>query len=392
MNCDTITTIIVKHLPSFITTSTELREKYFRPYRPIDIRFMQSQAMVGFVFLDFPNRSIAEQAFDMLKKIDFGLFYKQITVEYARPDPNRQRSSIPPQQLAIEQETPAAEPVSAPHGLLYPPNPQLTYYYPDPTPDILTNITHAIATVPRFYTQVLHLMNKYNMPPPFGPAEKDAKPSFLKRKHDQLLASDESELEDEQDDENETIKLQQEKVAQARLLRMAAESQKLALHKQPATSSPASSFAKNSSTATTTATTTTSTTNKKIKINIGITAEQQAIRKQCRPISELLNLPAFKQYVEGEPSPKLYIKNLDKQTTQQELVDLFSIFAPDVHINLMTKGRLRGQAFVTFTDKSQASLALQCTNGYVIHERPICVQFGKEANNSGGRTTPTKAA
>ncbi|CEP16364.1 hypothetical protein [Parasitella parasitica] len=387
MSNETVTTIIVKHLPSFITTSTELREKYFKPYKPIDVRFMQSQAMIGFVFLDFPNRSTAEQAFDMLEKINFGLYYKQVTVEYAKPDPNRQHHTIHSQQFTIEQQEQAADSVSAPHGLLYPPNPHLTYYYPDPTPDILTNITHAIATVPRFYTQVLHLMNKYNMPPPFGSAEKEAKPSFLKRKHDQLLASDESELEDEQDDETKTVKLQQEKVMQARLLRMAAEKQKLALHKQPAiaaSSSSSLSFAASKSTA--------SNSSKKIKINIGITTEQQAIRQQCRPSSELLNLPAFKQYEEGAPSSKLYIKNLDKQTTQQDLVDLFSVFSKDVSVNLMTKGRLRGQAFVTFADKSKASLALQCTNGYVMHDRPMCVQFGKETVDSSATKATEEAA
>lgn len=47
----------------------------------------------GFVFLDFLDRSKAEAAFNQLKLINFGLYYKQITVEYAKPDPNRQ--SIP---------------------------------------------------------------------------------------------------------------------------------------------------------------------------------------------------------------------------------------------------------------------------------------------------------
>lgn len=323
---------------------------------------------IGFVFLDFPNRSQAEKAFELLKKINFGLHYKQVTVEYAKPDPNRQHASLLPLNMTIEQQEQAAEPVSAAHGLMYPPNPHLQYYYPDPTPNVLTNITHAIATVPRFYTQVLHLMNKYNMPPPFGPAEKDAKPFFLKRKHDQLLASDESELEDDDDDEQQEKDqgTTEEKVKQARLLRMAAEKQKLALQKQ--------SFASTFSTV--------HAPSKKIKINIGLTAEQQALRKQCKPISELLNLPAFKNYEEGTPSSKLYIKNLDKQTTLPELIDVYSKFSKDVHVNLMTKGKLRGQAFVGFKDTSEASLALQCTNGYVIHDRPLSVQFGKESASS----------
>lgn len=320
----------------------------------------------------------------MLKKINFGLYYKQITVEYAKPDPNKPQSTTLPHQFTIEQQEQAAEPVAASHGLLYPPNPQLKYYYPDPTPDILTNITHAIATVPRFYTQVLHLMNKYNMPPPFGPAEKEAKPLFLKRKHDQLLASDESELEDEPQEDEKDTELQQEKVKQARLLRMAAEKQKLALHKQPTVPQPAVPQPASSSSLLPAASFSTAATssNKKIKINIGLSAEQQAIRKQCKSISELRDLPAFKQYEEGAPSSKLYIKNLAKQTTAQELIDLYTVFSKDVNVNLMTKGRLRGQAFVSFTDKSKATLALQCTNGYVIHDRPISVQFGKESNNN----------
>ena len=34
------------------------------------------------------------------------------------------------------------------------------------------NLCTAIIAVPKLYTQVLHLMNKMNLPPPFGPARK----------------------------------------------------------------------------------------------------------------------------------------------------------------------------------------------------------------------------
>jgi hypothetical protein len=52
----------------------------------------------------------------------------------------------------------------------YPPNPQLRYRYPELTPSTLLNIANAIASVPKLYTQVLHLMNKMSLPPPFfGP-------------------------------------------------------------------------------------------------------------------------------------------------------------------------------------------------------------------------------
>ncbi|KAG2213396.1 hypothetical protein INT47_009069, partial [Mucor saturninus] len=373
-----VTTLIVKHLPDFITSSTDLRNDYFKPYKPLSVRFMQSQAMPGFAFLDFPNRDTAEAAYEQLKYINFGLYYKQIIIEYAKPNPNRNQMTEPV-TLTIEQHEQAADPVSLSQGILYPPNPHLRYFYPDPTPDILANISNALGTVPRFYTQVLHLMNKYNMPPPFGAVDKESVPS-LKRKHDDLLASDESELEDE-DNNDIAAEAQEQKVKQARLGRIAAEKQKIAL-----TTSPANCTASKA-------------TSSKIKINIGkltdqkrssqlqdkqvapdqLQEEQKKIHDKCLPMSELINLPAFKNYTSGTPSNKLYIKNLSKQVTQQDLLDLYGKFSKEIQVNLMTKGRLRDQAFVKFPDETSARLALECTNGYVLHERPMAVLFSKAA-------------
>lgn len=50
-----------------------------------------------------------------------------------------------------------------------PPPAHLKYQYPPPTPTVLRNISCALASVPKFYTQVLHLMNKMNLPCPFQP-------------------------------------------------------------------------------------------------------------------------------------------------------------------------------------------------------------------------------
>lgn len=256
-------------------------------------------------------------------------------------------------------------------SILYPPNPHLRYFYPDPTPDILSNISNAIGSVPRFYAQVLHLMNKYNMPPPFGPINKESIPSSLKRKHDTLLASDESELEDE--DITSTAETQEQKIKQARLGRIAAEKQKIALAATP------------------TITNTNKNAPNKITINIGkikdekqnspgqLQDEQKLIRDKCLPMLELINLPAFKNYASGTPSNKLYVKNLGKQVTQQDLYDLYAKFCKEIKVNLMTKGRLRDQAFITFPDEKIASLALDCTNGYMLFDRPMAVLFGKAA-------------
>ncbi|KAG1172827.1 hypothetical protein G6F70_005404 [Rhizopus microsporus] len=328
-----IITLLVKHVPDFITQSPELQKNYFKPYKPIATRFMQTAAMPGFVFIDFANRHAAEEAYKELKKIHFGLYFKQIQVEYAKPDPSGQK------ELPSSTPSESPEPIAPLQGIDYPSNPHLRYLYPDPTPEILTNITHAIGSVPRLYTQVLHLMNKMNLPPPFGPLVKHAVPTLRKRKEDALLSSDESELEEETP--QDTSKEQEERVKEARQARIAAEKQRLAL--------------------------------KKAKENQQI----QQIQRQCLPLEQLTHLAAFKNYEPGEVSNRLYIKNLHKKTTEQELIQIYSVFSNDIKVNLMTKGRLRDQAFVTLPDENVAKLALQSTNGYVLHDRPMAVVFSK---------------
>ncbi|KAI8967365.1 hypothetical protein BDF20DRAFT_829525, partial [Mycotypha africana] len=313
----------------------------------------------GFVFLDFPDRDTAEKAYQQLQKINFGLYFKEICVEYATPNPRSQHaaSMIPTASIfTAEDKEKAAYPISSTHGLLYPPNPHLKYCYPDPTLDIITNISYAIASVPRLYTQVLHLMNKLNMPPPFGPNVKEAKPSVLKKsslQKDSLLASDESELEEdtvEKEDENERkrmldadIEPTHEKVKRLRLTRMTAEKQKEAIHQN----------------------------------------KQKAIKEKCLPMSELAALSAFRKYDAGEPNSKLYVKNLHKHVSQEDLQNIFKVFSKDVKVELMVKGKLKGQAFITFPDVTTAQQALECTNGFPLKgNRPMAVQFGRATKPS----------
>ena len=90
----------------------------------------------------------------------------------------------------------------------YASNPHLEYVYPPLDDDILCNILNAIQNVPKLYVQVLHLMNKMNLPPPFRSPPSSALtidyPSLKKKlrkkiraANDDQLSSDESELSDE---------------------------------------------------------------------------------------------------------------------------------------------------------------------------------------------------
>ena len=89
------------------------------------------------------------------------------------------------------------------------PNPALEYNYPKPSEQILTNIYNAIASVPKLYTQVLHLMNKMNLPPPFPPNSLPV-PSKLRRgtekkRKKEGLGEFDSESEQEEESEEEEV-------------------------------------------------------------------------------------------------------------------------------------------------------------------------------------------
>ncbi|KAJ8662975.1 hypothetical protein O0I10_001151 [Lichtheimia ornata] len=240
---DTVTTLIVKHAPPSIAETTDQAIQYFKQYHAVDIRLMQSAAMKGTVFLDFADPAAAAQAYSQLQQLDqYGDAYKKIRVDYAKPNPssrNTPKTAIGggQQQQHVSPAPSTAElnptPI-APHlGIEYPANPHLRYRYPDPSPEILNNIMHAIATVPRLYVQTLHLMNKMNLPPPFGPVQSDSIPDSLKagdkRKHDELVASDESELES---DEDEKQKERNKQATKSKILAAANERKRLFLRNQ----------------------------------------------------------------------------------------------------------------------------------------------------------------
>ncbi len=55
------------------------------------------------------------------------------------------------------------------------------------------------------------------------------------------------------------------------------------------------------------------------------------------------------------------------------------LFFPRFDIRLMQEGRMKGQAFVTLQNVKQAELALKETNGYIIKNKPMVVQFARSA-------------
>lgn len=136
-------------------------------------------------FAEFPDVASTQQALETLHQ--FEVLGQRLVAEYAKPVHKELASKIEAQKAfektvfetdektkkekttTKNQENELGFPVGIASNLGLNhnfPN-HLNYKYPEPTVQILTNIANALATIPKFYTLVLHLMNKMNLPPPF---------------------------------------------------------------------------------------------------------------------------------------------------------------------------------------------------------------------------------
>lgn len=106
-------------------------------------------------------------------------------------------------------------------------------------------------------------------------------------------------------------------------------------------------------------------------------------------IEEIKNLPRFENYAPGELSKVLYLKNLSSKVHQQDLESLFNKFSPEgagsLEYRVLT-GRMRGQAFITFSDTNSASRALEHVNGYLLKGRPLIILYGRKNSSSNSPT------
>ncbi|CAH8513632.1 unnamed protein product [Schistosoma haematobium] len=109
------------------------------------------------------------------------------------------------------------------------------------------------------------------------------------------------------------------------------------------------------------------------------------------------NYPIFAKYDTGTTTSRLYVKNLSQMVTEADLFAIFGVFSngpvtdssckPRVSldstecfsIRLLTEGRMKGQAFIGLACESTAKQALEATNGYMLYDRPMVVQFARGA-------------
>ncbi|XP_068202173.1 RNA-binding region-containing protein 3-like [Palaemon carinicauda] len=347
--------------------------------------------------------------------------------------------------------------ISSTFNIRHPIPPHLKYLYPPPSATTMANIVQALISVPKFYTQVLHLMNKMNLPAPFESlrilphqylevlkllglySEVDS----LNPNVEQVSISDneeemqvsekdvsesESELESDIDESIKHQKITKQIKRRIKPSKIMSKRPNFALlkntcvpHPRLVGSSISEAFESKDSLQSRKLElklkgklpSETEISSVSDNLEVGGFGKMEAVKHlkeksvQDNPVEwkgesakyiskeELQNdrinkadwaiLPVFKNYKLGEPSSKLYIKNLAKTTSEADLKFIYGNYvfwhneeeASKFTIRLMKEGRMKGQAFVTFPSVEAATEALSDTNGYILNDKPMVVAFGK---------------
>nr|XP_033772399.1 RNA-binding region-containing protein 3 [Geotrypetes seraphini]XP_033772400.1 RNA-binding region-containing protein 3 [Geotrypetes seraphini] len=471
-------TLLVRHLPAEL--SYEEKEDLLRYFGASVVRVFSDQGRLKHTaFATFSSESLAAKALSRLHQLK--LLGHTLVVEFAKGQDHVQLQDQPTysekkkrsddldkeEKEIKEPQHPTIECGIAPsHGLAFPMNSLLKYLYPPPSSAVLTNIANTLASVPKFYVQVLHLMNKMNLPTPFGPMTArpptyeeylpmpvlpppippfpPEDPPLPEEDYDMEMSSrEESEYESGDDEERERM---------ARLMKLASvQPKRPQATKQPRvrkrqkiqdllnvpTSAahsnmhpvllPSDVFEQSQQLG-----------QKKIELHIptdipialekeqnnGLYAANEEInnegfgkiypsllsaekedseddddeipsefisRKELEKgrifKEEMDKTSAFKHYKPGDPNCRIYVKNLGKQVQEKDLKFIFGRyvdFSSETErimfdIRLMKEGRMKGQAFIGLPNEKAAAKALKETNGFLLYDKPMVVQFARSA-------------
>ncbi|CAN4112500.1 unnamed protein product [Withania somnifera] len=404
-------TLLIRHLPEAIPHETLSR--LLSNYGATSIRPCTSGRMRNCAFVDFKDEGLAHQAQQHLNGVRF--LGKTLAVERANRsterDKNRQsergigEDSVSLLKDAAAKEFgggpwagsyPGSEPIAKGLGVDYPFPPYLEYVYPPPDGHILTNIVNALIAVPRFYTQVLHLMNKMNIPAPFrmalptpplptslsGPPPPPPPPPTVSKSRMENLSSSESEMESSDEEatnvggpKNKRIRHEailgpavdkdvDHETVGLRAAALVPKEMPVVRKKNPIIQiKVAPKQVQNEEKVDVSA------------ISLPVVEKEndhkpfttlEELKSGRLPPEEILSLPMFKNYCAGNPSQILYLKNLAKEVTVDDIYFIFGIFfgsndeaKSSLAVKLMQEGRMRGQAFITFPSVELAQNALK---------------------------------
>ncbi|XP_073090648.1 RNA-binding region-containing protein 3 isoform X8 [Manis javanica] len=413
-------TLLVRHLPAELTA--EEKEDLLKYFGAQSVRVLSDKGRLKHTaFATFPNEKAAIKALTRLHQLK--LLGHTLVVEFAKeldrvhsPCPSSGTEKKKRSEDPVEDEKEKKElgcltienGIAPNHGLTFPLNSCLKYMYPPPSSTILANIVNALASVPKFYVQVLHLMNKMNLPTPFGqitarppmPPEEPPLPD-----EDEELSNKESEYESSDDEDRQSnlhpvllpsdVFDQPQPVGNKKIefhitTDMTTEFKKEIEKEQncdlPASEADESNIGFG-----------------KIfpKPNLNITEEtkedsdempsecisRRELEKGRISREEMETLSVFRSYEPGEPNCRIYVKNLAKHVQEKDLKFIFGRyvdFSSETQrimfdIRLMKEGRMKGQAFIGLPNEKAAAKALKEANGYVLSGKPMVVQFARSA-------------
>jgi len=449
-------TLLIRHLPPDF--SSDEKGDLLRHFGAVHVKNLSSKIKKSnAVFARFESEAAATAALHRLHQLDI-LGYP-LTVEYARgvseddcglmqsPDFHETHEEKKNSHKHLQIFLHKLNTWNSAVNFTCPPPAHLKYQYPPPTPTVLHNISCTLASVPKFYTQVLHLMNKMNLPCPFTPMPfsnpeilSSSVPLDMTEENDnvpfQTEFSEEEESELESDGEGQQLptdvipakrslphkpkKVKRPKfikpvpAAMATVVKSVKPEEvfekvtcepiqrKIELKFVTAPggdgvvekmdeqgTSPSGGFGlmfpitKNAE-------------EEESAKNTGNTQEDEtrgstitAEELEANRISpkDQKHHPMFRNYQPGIPSCRLYIKNLAKQVTERDLHYIYRRYlAPSTDeqgsmfdVRLMTEGRMKGQAFITLPGTKEAEAALRETNGYILKNKPLVVQFARSA-------------
>ncbi|KAL0694593.1 hypothetical protein Bca4012_061773 [Brassica carinata] len=412
-----VVTLLVRHLPDGIPH--DIVSRLFSQYGASAVRPCSGGRLRNAAFVDFKNEAIASQAHRQLNGLRF--LGKVLQVQRAttnKPSENKKPrlneepgkdgqpfafSTVSSNNDSKSGQGLAGEPIAPKLGINYPFPPHLQYAYPPPDANILANITNALIAVPPLYTQVLHLMNKMNLPPPFRLALPTPPLPKAAQQPTELDHQSSSESEMESDEETGTSKSGRKRARHETLL-VGPGMDKDVTHEtvgvKPSSLTPKEMprIRKNKHVM-------------QIKITQKVTQDEhkedneleapveepreedsnlkpfasiEELEKGRLPPQDILSLPMFKNYTAGNPSLVLYVKNLAKDVITDDFYYIFGSQFGSVEaaksslgVRLMQEGRMRGQAFLTFPSVEVAHRALNLVNGFVFKGKPMIIQFGR---------------
>ncbi|CAI5745969.1 unnamed protein product [Peronospora destructor] len=304
----------------------------------------------------------------------------------------------------------------APHlGLNFAPSPLLEYKYPKASESIVRNIANALIALPRFYTQVLHLMNKMNLPPPFqedvipgmfsikqGMTQPKCGSEDLQKQHLKRCRTDESSMaqiieEEEEEEEGpdddgahsnrskdvSSVADRDPKVDQksndASRKDQVKLTGKLFTHRF-------SSIKKSSTLKTVFQLDIDKGRHSNVSrpIRPGVISENEVNRLRLSR-EELMKAPLMKSYVRGFPSSTIVVNNISHATDEKDLRSVFGYVLPmDMNLNLIKMKRLpaKGSALISYPDGVLATAAVNALHGVQLEGKPLIVGFNTASSDA----------